>query len=187
MKKMSLVLSALLISNIALAEHHNHGKSQDAHVHGALKMEMAVEGKTIDIDIDGPAESFIGFEYAPKTAKEKKTFADAEALWTKELLTKLFILDAKLGCKVTEASFKQEVEDHKENHKEHHKDHKKEAGVHSDIEAEAKITCTGDLKGQNLTVNLKKHYSHIKKLVVDLVGSEVKSIEINQATQAIKL
>lgn len=182
MKKMSLVLSLLLLSNIALADKHQHGKSQDAHVHGALKVEMAVEGKTLEIDIDGPAESFIGFEYLPKTDKEKKTFSDAQALWTKDLLGKLFVLDAKLGCKITESSFKQEVEDHND-----HKNHKKEAGVHSDIEAEAKITCDGDLKGQNLAVNLKQHFSHIKKLVVDLVGTEIKSIEIKQASQTIKL
>ena len=180
MKKMSLFLASLLISNIALADHH--GKSKGAHVHGTIKIEMAVEGKTIDIDIDGPAESFVGFEYTPKTAKEKKAWSDAETLWTKDLISKLFILDSSLGCKVTEASFKQEVdEDHTA------KDTKKEAGVHSDIEAEGKITCLKDLAGQNLVVALKKHFPKIKKLAVELVSTETKTIDINEASQTIKL
>lgn len=171
MKKMSFALSLLLLSNIALAEKaHKHGKSQDAHVHGALKMEMAVEGKSIELDIDGPAESFIGFEYAPKTDKEKKVFLDAKDLWTKELLPKLLVIDPKLGCKITEATFKQEID-----------------GSHSDIEAKAKIACDNDLKGQNLRVSLKRYYPHIKKLVVDLVGTETKSIEIKTDSEVIKL
>lgn len=183
MKKMSLILSLLLLSSAALADkhgHHDHGKGLGAHEHGAIKLEIAVEGKTIEIDLDGPAESFIGFEYAPKTDKEKKVFKDAEALWTKDLLTKLFVIDKKLGCTSSEVSFKQEIEEDKS------KAAKKEAGIHSDIEAGAKIICAQDLKGQKLTVNVKKHYPHIKKLSLDLIGSETKSIEA-KATEEIKL
>jgi len=151
-KKMSLVLSMLLLATPAFAQHkHDHGKGLGAHEHGAIKLEIAVEGKSIEVDLDGPAESFIGFEYAPKTDKEKKAFKDAEALWTKDLLTKLFVLDKKLGCTSSEVSFKQEMDE------DHNKGAKKESGTHSDIEAEAKIVCAPDLKGQKLTVAEKKN------------------------------
>lgn len=182
MKTIPFVLSLALLSNIAMADSHEHGKSKGAHVHGTIKIEMAVEGKTIDIDIDGPAEAFVGFEYAPKSAKEKKAWSDAEALWKKDLLTKLFVLDKSLGCTASEASFKQEMEE-----EEDHKDHKKEAGVHSDIEASAKILCSKDLAGQNLVVALKKHFPKIKNLAVELVSTETKTIDINGSEQTIKL
>lgn len=188
MKKMSLVLSTLLLSSMALAEDHHHGKGLGAHEHGAIKLEMAVEGKTLEIGLDGPAESFIGFEYTPATAKEKKTYADAESLWTKDLLTKLFVLDKKLGCKVSDVSFKQEIdaEETKEATALLKKGEKKESGIHSDVEAKAKITCAQDLKGQTVTVSVKKNYPHIKKLSIDLVGSEVKSIDA-KAVEEVKL
>lgn len=179
MKKMSLVLSIFLLSMNVFADQH-HDKGLGAHEHGSLKLDMAVEGKTIELDIDGPAESFVGFEYVPKTEKEKTTFNQAQALWTKDLLTKLFVLDKKLGCTFSEASFKQEIEEHDQ------KD-KKEAGVHSDIEASAKIICAQDLKGQTVEVALKKHYSHIKKLSIDLVGTTTQSIEVKNSVEKIKL
>ena len=87
-------------------DHHGDKKALGAHEHGAIKLEMAVTGKTIEIDLDGPAEAFIGFEYAPTTEKEKKAFNDAESLWKKDLLNKLFVLDPKLGCALSDVSFK---------------------------------------------------------------------------------
>lgn len=187
MKKMSLVLSALLLSSVAMADHH-HGKGVGAHEHGAIKLGMAVEGKTIELDLDGPAESFFGFEYTPSTAKEKKAFNDAQSLWTKDLLTKLFVLDKKLGCTSSEVTFKQIIdeEETKEAQAKLKKGEKKESGIHSDVEAKAKIICTQDLKGQTVVVSLKKNYPHIKKLSIDLVGSEVKSIDA-KAVEEVKL
>lgn len=188
MKKMSLVLSALLLSSVALAEDHHHGKGVGAHEHGAIKLGMAVEGKMIELDLDGPAESFFGFEYTPATAKEKKAYNDAESLWTKDLLTKLFVLDKKLGCKSSEVSFKQIIdeEETKEAMVLLKKGEKKESGIHSDVEAKAKISCAQDLKGQSVVVSVKKNYPHIKKLSIDLVGSEVKSIDA-KAVEEVKL
>ena len=181
MRKMSFIISILVMSFVSLAQandqHHHHEKGLGSHEHGAIKLEIAVEGKTIDIDIEGPAESFIGFEYTPKTEKEKKAFSDAQSLWTQDLLTKLFILDQNLGCTVTETSFKQEVEEKKS---------KKQTGIHSDIEAEAKITCSMELKGLPMTVAVKKHFPKIKKLTIDLIGSETKSINA-KASERIKL
>lgn len=168
--------------NIAHAE--SHGKSKGAHVHGTIKIEMAVEGKSLDLSIDGPAESFVGFEYTPKTANEKKAWSDAESTWNKQLLSKLFILDKSLGCKIVSASFKQEVE---EADSINSREAKKEAGVHSDINAEAKVTCSKDLAGQNLVVALKKNFPKIKKLAVELLGTETKTIDINSDEQTIKL
>lgn len=187
MKKVSLLLSALLLSSVALADHH-HGKGVGAHEHGAIKLEMAVEGKTIELDLDGPAESFFGFEYIPHTAKEKKAFNDAQSLWTKDLLTKLFVLDKKLGCTSSEVSFKQEIdeEETKEALKHLKLGQKSESGTHSDVEAKAKIICAQDLKGQTVVVSIKKNYPHIKKLSIDLVGSEVKSIDA-KAVETVKL
>lgn len=186
MKKLSFVFCLLLLSTSAFAEHHeNHKKGVGAHEHGSIELDISADGKVIEIEIDGPAESFLGFEYAPKSDKEKKVLKDAQALWTKDLLTKLFVLDAKLGCTSSEVKFEQEIEDH-DDHKDHKKDSKKEAGVHSDIEAKAKITCTQALKGQKIVVNVKTHFPKIKKLSINLVATETVKMDAT-ASQELRL
>lgn len=179
MSKLTLALALILSTQSFANEHHGHGLG--AHEHGSIKLEVAVEGKQIELDIDGPAESFLGFEYKPKTEKEKKAFKDAQELWTKNLLTKILVLDAKLGCSLGEVKFEQEIDN------DHHEKGKKEAGVHSDIEAEAKINCAQDPKGSMATLSLKKHFPHIKKLQIDLVGSETKTINVTKDVEQFKL
>lgn len=166
MKNLSLLLVLLSTQSFA----HEHGKGLGAHEHGSIKLEMAVEGNAIELDIDGPAESFIGFEYAPKTDKEKKVFTNAQNLWKKDLLTKIITLDPKLGCSLGEVKFEQEIE-----------------GSHSDIEAEAKINCAKDPKGSMVSVALKKYFPHIKKLQIDLVATETKTINVTKDVEQFKL
>ena len=181
MRKMLLILSMLSITTFVWAEdksvhqdHHGHAGSLGTHEHGAIKLEISVTGKTIEIDLDGPSESFIGFEYSPRTDKEKKSFRDAESIWTKELLNKLFVLDTSLGCTSSAVSFKQEIQE------------KKNSGIHSEIEAKAIIRCSQDLSGKSLLVAVKKYYPGIKKLSIDIVGTEIKSVQA-KATEEIKL
>lgn len=182
--KTTIIALTLLTSTQLIATEHSLG----AHEHGSIKLGMAVEKNIADIALDGPTESFISFEYLPKTDKEKKIFNDVKNLWEKNFLS-LLSFDKKLNCKITEASFKQVI-DEKETAEEQAKikdPKKKEQGVHSDIEAKAKITCTGDLAGSNVQVSLKKQFKNIKKLTVDVISTETKSIEITKAVQSFKI
>jgi hypothetical protein len=163
-------------------------KSLGAHEHGAIKLGIAVDQNKVEIDLDGPTEAFINFEYLPKTDKEKKIFKDVKDLWEKNLFT-LITFENKFGCKITEASFKQVI-DEKETAEEQAKikdPKKKEAGVHSDVEAKAKIVCNGAIAGSNVQVSLRKNFKNIKKLVAEIVSAEIRSVEISKDVQSIKL
>lgn len=162
--------------------HEGHKKGMGAHEHGSFTLEVAVEGKQINIEVESPAESFLGFEYVAQTEKEKAAYFKAETLWTKDLLTKLFITDAALGCTLGETSFKQVLEEHADT-----KEKNKKSGQHSEIQASAVVNCQKDLKGQSATVAFKKEFTKIKKMTVDLAGSETKKIQIKKATEVIKL
>jgi hypothetical protein len=185
MKKsiLSIGLLALIFSMNTYAE-----KALHAHEHGSIKLGFAVEKKTAELDLDGPTESFISFEYLPKTAKEKKIFSDAENLWNKKLLT-LISLDPSLGCQISTSSFKQVIDEAetKEAQAKIKDAKKKEEGVHSDIEAKATISCQKELVGTNATINLKKYFKNIKKLVVDVISNETKSVTISKDSEVIKL
>lgn len=176
--KFSLVCFGLFFSLNSMATESLH-----SHEHGSIKLGMAVEKNTVDIDMDGPAESFLGFEYAPKSKKEKKIFADAEAKWTKQL-DSLITFDKKLNCKVLETGFKQITE---EKEAEHSKKDSKESGVHSEIEATAKFQCAANLSGSDVTISLRKAFGHIKKLSVEVISGATKSVEITKPVQTFKI
>ncbi len=69
------------------------------HVHGEGKLAVAIEGGTVSMELEAPAKDIIGFEHAPKTAKEKKLVADAKARFTDG--GKLFALPSQAQCKQT--------------------------------------------------------------------------------------
>jgi hypothetical protein len=184
---MNTLLSILILSTtIAGAKAGEH--SLGAHEHGSIKMGLAVEKNTAELDLDGPAESFIGFEYLPHTEKDKQTLEKAKNLWEKNLLS-VVSFNKALGCKVSEASFKQII-DEKETAEAQAKikdKSKKESGVHSDIEAKAKVTCAKNLAGSELQISLLKNFARIKKLKVEVLSTETKSIEITSPVQSFKI
>ena len=65
-----IILGTLLLSPLSYAK-----KSLKSHVNGHVKLSVAVDKKQVFVELEGPAESFLGFEHKPKTAKEKANIA----------------------------------------------------------------------------------------------------------------
>jgi hypothetical protein len=164
MKRIVLAL-VLIVSNKAMAEGALH-----AHEHGSIDFEVAVEGKTADFEMSGPAESFIGFEHVAKTAKEKKALVDATNMWNTKFF-ELISFDKSLNCKTSGASFEQKME----------------KGNHSEIAAAIKVSCEKDLKGAKVSVNLRSHFKNIKNLKMEIIGNESKTIKITKANMEVNL
>ena len=45
---------------------------QGAHVHGLVKINVAVEAKTLTVQVEAPLDSLLGFEHRPRTAAQKQ-------------------------------------------------------------------------------------------------------------------
>ena len=73
-------------------------QQQHAHVHGQLKLDVAVDGPTVVIDMESPLDNIVGFERAPKTDAEKKAVEDAVAVL--RAADKLFVVDPAANCKL---------------------------------------------------------------------------------------
>jgi hypothetical protein len=56
------------------ATSHAQGKP---HEHGALKVDVAIDGGRLSIDVEMPLDNLVGFERAPRTETERKSAADA--------------------------------------------------------------------------------------------------------------
>ena len=183
---MKTILSFLSIIGLLTAISGTHATEHTlhAHQHGTLKLEMAVDQNKVEIDLDGPAESFLGFEYLPKNDKQKEIFKGHQLMWNNNL-SSLVAFDQKVKCVVKETSFKQVLD--KEEPLVAKKMNKKEEGVHSDIEASVKLECALNLSGSEVTISLRKVFPKIKKLLVEIVGNEASSVDIIKDIQTFKI
>jgi hypothetical protein len=70
-----------------------------AHEHGALRLDVAIEGSKLTITMEAPLDNLLGFERAPRTDAERKAAADVLArLRSPDKGTPLFALDAAAQC-----------------------------------------------------------------------------------------
>jgi len=75
---------------------HAASTTQHAHVHGVARLDIAVEGPTVSLQLEAPLDNFLGFERAPRTAAEKQQ-ADA-AVAKLQAAAQLFRIDPAAGC-----------------------------------------------------------------------------------------
>jgi hypothetical protein len=131
----------------------DHGHSHGAHVHGVAQIDVAIEGKTLVIALESPADNLLGFERAPKTEAEK-----AKLKTVTEQLNKaatLFVPDAAAQCKaaapvVNMPSFKK--------------------GEHSDIDAEYRFDCAS--APSSIALPLWKNFPNFKKLNANVASDK---------------
>lgn len=63
---LALTLSCLITPALAAEE----GRAQAAHEHGAARLDVALSGGTLELQLEGAAFNFVGFERAPESAEE---------------------------------------------------------------------------------------------------------------------
>ena len=51
---------------------------QKAHVHGVVTLDVAVEGSSLSVHLEAPADSLLGFEHRPRTAAQKQAVAQMQ-------------------------------------------------------------------------------------------------------------
>lgn len=161
---LSFVLNTILFAAPAMA------REEKAHTHGSAHLAIAIEGKNGRIDFDAPASAIYGFEYAAKSAKDKK--AKEQGLKkVEEKIAEMVLFDPSAKCEIKKDMY--EV-DQKENH--------------ADVEFEFRVNCDKSPMGTNIVVNISKVFPRIKAVKVDVVGEGVqKSLEIKNGGESIEL
>lgn len=151
-------------------DHAEHG-SLDAHEHGAAQLNVVLDGKALELQLDSPAMNLVGFEHAAKSDADKaKVSAARSELEKPHALFGLTTGDCALTKKSLEsplfsASAPAEKHDHDHDHKKAHD------GEHSDIEAHYMLECQqpDDLKQLDLA-ELFKRFPSTEKIQVQLIG-----------------
>ncbi|MGY4819629.1 DUF2796 domain-containing protein [Pseudomonas chlororaphis subsp. piscium] len=153
---------------------HEHG-SLGAHEHGVARLNAALDGQTLELELESPAMNLVGFEHAASTDADKAKVAAVRAQLEKPLA--LFSLPPAAGCVVAQQElesplFGDKPEDHIEDHDkakdanghEHHHEH-------SEIHAHYQFTCAtpGALKNLDLA-GVFKTFPATQKIQVQLIS-----------------
>ena len=179
MRRLLLALPFALLPLAALAAEHSHEHdhahdhaehgSLDAHEHGAAQLNVVLDGKVLELQLESPAMNLVGFEHAAKSDADKAKVAAARSQL--EQPQPLFGLNAG-DCTIS----KQELEsplfaDHADTHKHKHDHEKSHDSEHSDIHAHYTLDCQKpeELKQLNLG-ELFKRFPATEKIQVQLIG-----------------
>jgi hypothetical protein len=172
----------------AAAEHDHEHASLGAHEHGVGRLNAALDGKTLELELESPAMNLVGFEHVASSDADKAKVAAARALLEQPLA--LFNLPKAAGCTVENQELESPLfgdkpdadDDHDEDAKdEHHHDH-------SEIHAHYQFTCAtpGALKTLDLA-NIFNSFPATQKIQVQLIGpSGQQGVEVTAKSAALK-
>ena len=181
MRRLLLALPFALLPLAALAAEHSHEHdhahdhaehgSLDAHEHGAAQLNVVLDGKVLELQLESPAMNLVGFEHAAKSDADKAKVAAARSQL--EQPQPLFGLNAG-DCTISNQELESPLfADHADTHKhEHDHDHEKSHdSEHSDIHAHYTLDCQKpeELKQLNLG-ELFKRFPATEKIQVQLIG-----------------
>lgn len=191
MRRLLLALPfALLPLAIAHAadehEHDHEHASLAAHEHGVGRLNAALDGQTLELELESPAMNLVGFEHAPTTDADKAKVAAVRKQLEKPLA--LFNLPKAAGCVVAAQELESPLfgdkadEDHDEDAKgEHHHEH-------SEIHAHYQFKCSapGALKTLELA-NIFTTFPATQKIQVQLISpSGQQGVEVTAQAAALK-
>lgn len=164
---MKLIMLIVLFSMNTFAKKDNH-RQLGPHAHGAGTLGIAFEGNKAKMDFKIPSDGIIGFEYTPKTEKDKATKkAQLEKFESK--ISSMVEFDRTLNCNFKKESLDivKDLEESKETHSEH-----------SDAFAVFNIDCDKSPAGTKIIFNFQSAFPKINKLEIQvLVGDIQKSVE----------
>ena len=170
MRKYFIIAAALAVSLPAMAaeEHRELG----AHEHGHGKLNIAIEGNRVSMELEVPGADIVGFEHEASTPEQKATVEKAKATLSDALA--VFKLPAAAGCKLAEAKVAVQAEDEHEHEAEAKKEDPKPDGAkeeehHSEFHATYAIDCASPAKLTAIEFKYFDLFAGAQELDVNLV------------------
>ncbi|WP_374439291.1 DUF2796 domain-containing protein [Pseudomonas panipatensis] len=172
MRPLLLALALFPFAAAQALDEHAHG-SLGKHEHGVAQLNVAVDGASLELEVDSPAMNFVGFEHAASSAADQARVAQVKAQLGKPL--ELFQPSAAAQCSVASVALSSplfgdaatpathaDADDDGDAHEGHQ---------HSDINAHYRLTCAtpAALAGLDLAP-LFKRFPGTQKLQVQAIG-----------------
>ena len=81
--------------------------AHDAHEHGVAHLDLVVDGREVEIELETPLANVLSFEHAPQTDAQKKEVRDMATLMRKA--DALFVFPAQARCGLAEVSLESDA------------------------------------------------------------------------------
>jgi hypothetical protein len=158
MRLMIALICSGCVATTAVAQTQSHAhkpRKADAHQHGTGKLDIAIEGQTVSLALEAPADDIVGFEHMAKTPAEKATVEAAKAKLANPLA--LFDMPQAAGCTLqkSEVKFAAETTDKKDGH--------------AEVTAEYTLNCTNTAEVKAIEFRYFKAFKGAEALNVNLV------------------
>jgi hypothetical protein len=151
---------AFTLCATASAGAREHG----AHVHGAGQLNIAADGKRLEIELIVPGADIVGFEHHPQSPAEKEAVAAAQ----KELRAgeRFFSFPAEASCRLDAAKVDLEAPAQAEDdHDEHdHDDHDHDHPGHAEFHAQYQFDCDRLERLNQIDVRLFQRFTTMREL-----------------------
>ena len=187
------IINIALLAAISLSWPINvNAQTIDSHVHGLSEMFIALENKTLEIEIESPAINLVGFEHKAETKSDKAAVKKVIKLLSRH--HEIFSLsggDCSLVNSTIDASSiidtqHQENASHKHEHG-HDQHHNKEA-KHYEVISSYRYHCKKPSTLTAITVNMFDQFSGVEQIETRwLTEAKQNSITLTPMKQDIKL
>ncbi len=152
----------------ATAEEH---RQLGAHVHGHGRLNIAIEGSTLSMELEVPGADIVGFEHEPTTPQQKAALDDAKAKLSNGL--SLFAPPPAAGCSLTSAKVLTEAE-HGDDHEHEAHGAKGAAGEaehgHSEFHAEYAFECSAVSRITSMSFDYFKAFPGAQELEISVIS-----------------
>jgi hypothetical protein len=164
--KYAFITATFALSLPAIAEEH---RELGPHEHGVGRLNIAVEGKRVSMELEVPGADIVGFEHEASTKEQKAAVSKAKT--TLKSALKVFELPAEAKCKLAEAKVAVEAEDHDHDvgHDSVKHEGKEEEGHHSEFRAVYAIDCAAPEKLTGIQFRYFELFAGAHKLDINLV------------------
>jgi hypothetical protein len=140
--------------------------TEAAHVHGLMRLDIAVDKQLLTVQLESPLDSLLGFERRPRTPAERQA-ADALLKLMSDAAT-LFKPDAAAQCVATKVSLESAAlqspapADGKESE-------------HADLDASYEFSCAHPDKLTTVEIGLFDTFKRLQKIEVQVAGAKLQS------------
>ena len=179
-----VVMLSMAIGTKGAAEDRAH----DAHVHGLSRLNIAIEGNTVEMELLSPGANIVGFEHTARSAEDKALVARATAVLQNG--EDLFAFSSGAGCRMEMAEVESalidendgdfdehdthENDEHSDEHTDEHIDERhdehSEVEEHAEFHARYQFRCGQPERLEYIDVKLFEHFPGTNVLEVQTIS-----------------
>lgn len=148
--------------------------AQKAHEHGVGTLNIAIDGKEVEMELTAPGADIVGFEHAPSTEGQTKAVRDAVARLKDG--SKIFSFPAAARCEMEEAEVASTLMKNEDGDKDHDHDHmhdKKDAQeTHAEFRIHYHFECADPDRLTHIDVQFFEQFPNARELEGQIIGAK---------------